>query len=61
METLHLQLLGHHHVVDPAAGLLGDVAVLVEEGVPTGMVAKGFGLLVTSDWMNTLPEPDDST
>src|ERR1700758_4764441 len=31
MEALHRELLGHHHVVDPAAGLFRDVTVLVEE------------------------------
>src|SRR5471032_1401917 len=28
VEALHLQLLCNHHVVDPAAGLLGHISVL---------------------------------
>src|ERR1700733_9014793 len=40
VEALQLQLLGGHHVVDPAARLLGHVTVLIEERMPTRVTGE---------------------
>src|ERR1700759_568684 len=37
MKALHRELLGNHHVVNPAPGFLREVAVLVEGAVPGRM------------------------
>src|SRR5664279_2574088 len=45
VETLQLQLLGDHHVVDPAAGLFRHVGILVERSVPARMAREWIGII----------------
>ena len=40
METLHRHAFGNQHVVDPAAGCLGDGGILVVERVPIGIACE---------------------
>src|SRR5260370_8140122 len=45
VEGLQLQLLGGHHVVDPAAGLFRDIRVLVEGPWPARISAQRIGIV----------------
>ena len=62
VEALNPHLVGDQHVVDLAAGGFRHAP---DPGRSTacqpGLATNSAGLLVTSDWMNTLSEPDDRT